>query len=41
MKPFITDKGHCTSEDYMLEENEDLIRDDKKYQTYSMISSLI
>ena len=24
-KPFITDKGHCTSKDYMLEENEALI----------------
>ena len=30
VKPFITDKGHCTSEDYMLEENNDLIKDDKK-----------
>ena len=30
VKPFITDKGHCTSEDYMLEENDDLIKDDKK-----------
>ena len=25
----------------MLEENEDLIKDDKKYQIYSMISLLI
>ena len=30
VKPFITDKGHCTTEDYMLEENDDLIKDDKK-----------
>ena len=30
VKPFITDKGHCTSDDYMLEENEDLIKDVKK-----------
>ena len=30
VKPFFTDKGHCTSDDYMLEENKDLIKDDKK-----------
>ena len=30
VKPFITDKGHYTSEDYMLEENDDLIKDNKK-----------
>ena len=39
VKPFITDKGHYTSEDYMLEENDDLIKDDKKYPIYSMTSS--
>ena len=26
----ITDKGHCTNEDYMLVENDDLIKDIKK-----------
>ena len=30
MKPFITDKGSYTNDDYMLEEDGNIIRDDKK-----------
>ena len=30
VKPFITDKRHCITDDYMLEENDYLMKDDKK-----------